>query len=1295
MVRKPQRPSDARVPPPPGMLPRPRAGITSRVTAALLIMGTFVTLTGLFTLAVLNRFDRDLGHLTGETLPGVTASAELGGAIREMLMLVPALSSAHSQAERRIALAALVRQQAAVQKRYVVLAGRLERRPDTSARLLAEVRETLEGINATLEELDRAVERRIEAETLSAAALARVTDVLASRSSHPLPAASPAALAALTDWDREASRLLAQVVDLALATRLNAVTANRQAAETTLASLRTVAGQLPSPLRQEPSQVLLVIDAALTGPDGLFTTVPERLQADAQASALRNQAGVLVEGMDYATRELFTHANESAVTASTAISQLLTDGGRGVLLVLLVTLMLVVVVHVYFRRIITSRLRALSDAVLDRLQGRSTPVPADGRDEIAGIGAALGYLLTAISQREEALRQSEGRFRDLVEGARVGIYIHRDFQLLLCNDTIGRLLGHASGEAMLAMGSLLPHIPADQRERARQRCRALLAGGASGGGRNRVRALRLDGGSAWFDLTEQVVDWMGEPAIQSTVMDVTREVQAERALAETSAQLTSALAAMPAGILVLDRDLTLRLVNDRCRELWDGPPGLLQVGRNILELAAEDARRGGDPEALVARRMRALVNPADPHPQVSFERKLAGNRTLLVQGRRVPSGGAVLALTDVTPLKRIEAELRQAKDQAEAATRAKSLFLATMSHEIRTPMNGVVAMAQLLEQSSLSADQRTMVRVVRDSAESLLTIINDILDFSKIEAERMDLEAVPVDLADLVDSVGGLMAQKAVEKGLALDLFIDPALPDRVTADPVRLRQVLINLVGNAVKFTESGRVDVTVEPEPDGRARFSVRDTGPGLTVEECDRLFLPFVQADTSTSRRFGGTGLGLAISRRLVRLMGGDLAVESTLGAGACFHFSIPLPAVAAPERPVPALVGHRIGLALPDGPLRRIASRYLAATGATVLPVSAVDAMPAGLDLLLRPASLALPSAQPDHPPVLLLADQPVPEDQAALGLPLRRSALWRAAAVALGLRPPPMPEERALPDYQPPDRDTAIAAGTLILVAEDNPTNRLVIHRQLQRLGHLADLVDNGAEALAALEATPYGLLLTDCHMPVMDGYELVTRLRARETLRGQGRLPVLALTADAVAGTRRRCLEAGMDECLVKPVDIAELETALRRWLPQAESLRLPLLPGGLPPLSPAEPAAPAPVLDLALLLDLFGGMDGQVETMLELFRTSTLAYIAEIDSGLAGGDATRVRRAAHSAKGGAQGIGAGETGGLFAAIEQAAAAEDLTTAARYRAALTEAWVRVDAAIRSAVPAGEPASAVA
>jgi signal transduction histidine kinase len=536
-------------------------------------------------------------------------------------------------------------------------------------------------------------------------------------------------------------------------------------------------------------------------------------------------------------------------------------------------------------------------------------------------------------------------------------------------------------------------------------------------------------------------------------------------------------------------------------------------------------------------------------------------------------------------------ELLAASEQAESATRAKTAFLAMMSHEIRTPMNGVTTMAELLARTPMSMEQRDMLSVIHRSAETLLVIINDILDLSKIEAGKLEIEAVHMQLSEVVEGTAEMIAGRAEEKGLEVVVDVGREVPESLIGDPARLRQVLLNLAGNAVKFTDKGSVVLRVRRLGEAQAgkvvlRFEVVDTGIGLSKEQTGRLFTAFEQADSGVSRRYGGTGLGLAISRQLCSLMGGSIGVCSTLGHGSTFWVELPLGlAPGAPSEVVPPIADLRLvvvgmsgaaGTALNEM-VRRAGMEEPVFADATDRQLAAVCRQEAGHPVVvLVQASpndgmvLAARLAEAcTEPPLLLVAPKAdlatLTEEgrrtfSGAVPMPLRRRRLWSALAAAVKPTASLAMERNAEPylaAWVAPEVEEARAAGTLILVAEDNPINQLVTGALLSRLGYAFEMAANGDEALVRYHRGGHGLLLTDFHMPGISGFELASVIRRGE-MGTANHLPIVALTADVSADTESLCRGAGMDTYLVKPISGTALAETLARLLPQAAALRRP-----------------------------------------------------------------------------------------------------------------------------------------
>ncbi len=754
--------------------------------------------------------------------------------------------------------------------------------------------------------------------------------------------------------------------------------------------------------------------------------------------------------------------------------------------------------------------------------------------------------------------------------------------------------------------------------------------------------------------------------------------------------------------IVDDTEAQLRIQADARRMVESIVAGMILSALALLLVTSPLLRR-------LARVTRAL-------PMLAEQRFSEARALMADESRKSRSADEIDVLRDVAISL---AEKLERLNAAESASAAKSHFVAAMSHEIRTPMNGIIGTLDVLQHSSLTGPQVELVGLIRESSDSLLTIIDDILDFSKIEAGRLDIERLPMSVAQVVEKTGNLLNRIAERKGGTLTVFVDPAIPSTVMGDAARLRQILINLINNALKFSSSldrpGRVSVRAElvgrDQDQVMVDFRVADNGIGMEEATLARVFTAFTQADASTTRRYGGTGLGLAICKQLAGLMGGHISVETRPNAGSTFTVRLPLtpvPEMSSAAARDSEIKGLRCLVVGRPGGLADDLATYLSADGASVTrapdlaaPRPVTEASSPGPEVWVIDVGEESPGIEELHAIVRSYAELDVriamvvigrgrrrsPRAQAAGismldGNALNRQTLARAVAVAgerVAAEPEHTPDSRSKGKGTVPSREEAMRQGRLILVAEDNEINQAVIRQQLQLLGYAADVAANGREALKRWLGGSYGLLLTDLHMPGIDGFELTAEIRAVEGERAH--TPIIALTANVMKGEAERCLAAGMDAYLSKPAPLPALAAVLEKWLPEARA-RL-------------NPSPPAPAcVDLSALEALVGSDPRIKEEILQEFATSAARIAAELKEACAALRPNVAAAIAHKLKSSARSVGAFRLGEICAEIEAAGGAGDLSTVTELHAGFEREMAAVADYLRSCMGASLESTSV-
>ena len=909
-------------------------------------------------------------------------------------------------------------------------------------------------------------------------------------------------------------------------------------------------------------------------------------------------------------------------------------------------------------------------------------------------GNIIGYVgnmmdITERKQREAADYETQQRVRSAFDDSTIGVaLVGLDGRWLQVNQALVEILGYTMDEFLATDFQQLTH-PDDLAADLAQ-VRRVVAGEIAGYQMEK-RYRHSRGHYVWGLLCVRIVrDQDGWPMyFVAQIQDVSQRRRDAEALVESERFVRSTLNALRTHIAILDECGVVLATN----EAWDKYAAVDVGGTSVgpgaayLEVCRYAAQQGNTHADAVASGIREVIN--GERPEVSLEYPCtAGSeqRWYLVRLTRFAGDGpvrVVVSYEDITPTKLAEMTSKQAQAAAEVANRTKSEFLANMSHEIRTPMNGILGLTELLLDGELPREHRESLEMVKCSADSLLDIINDILDFSKIEAGKLSLDPVDFELHEVIAETLKPLAVRAHSKGLELNSDIAGEVPNYVYGAPDRLRQVIVNLVGNAVKFTERGEVTLRTEllAQSGGgyHLRFSVIDTGIGIPHDKLRAIFEPFAQADGSTTRRFGGTGLGLTISARIVELLGGRLRVESKPGVGSTFSFEIrldePLIGTRSKTPLAPAMLAGLDVLIVDDNATnRRVLEEILRRWQAKP---TAVDGGPAALDELRRAAAADRPyplvlvdAMMPDvdgfmlvermrtelsgeMPAIMMLTSADRQGDSARcreLGMssylikPVKASELQSAIVGVLGDRlssggaTDGMPRPKGLRSTT----RTKLPAGTparalSILLAEDNVINQRVAVRVLQKAGHTVAVAMNGCEVLAAIRKARFDVVLMDIQMPEMDGWEATRAIREAEATSG-AHLPIVAMTAHAMKGDRERCLEAGMDDYVSKPIDTAELLRVLQEVVP--------------PPQEQVHATERARRLaaERAAALERLGGDETLLTEILGLMREGIPRRLGEIRTALEAGNCPALYRAAHTLKGS---LGYVDAKSAAAAVEQ------------------------------------------
>ena len=955
----------------------------------------------------------------------------------------------------------------------------------------------------------------------------------------------------------------------------------------------------------------------------------------------------------------------------------------------------------------------------------------DRTTELQSVNEALHSEVTVRQQAEHALRESEERSNLALKSSGVGTWSWDVVKnSIFWDDFIHPLFGLEPGTFPGRYEDFLGTLHIDDRDRVTQEVARSVEDDAPYDTEYKViwpnGSLHVLGSRA-----KVYRDAGGRPLRMTGVCwDIT-----ERKRLEDRFRL--AVEASPAALLMVNQDGRILMANSRGLSLFGYTEAEL-IGQPIEMLVPQRFRAGhpahrdsffNDP---VQRAMGAELDLLGVRKDGSeFPVKVGLSPVLTAEGQAVICG-----VLDITDQKKTMEAMRQAKEAAESASRAKSSFHANMSHEIRTPMNGIIGMAQLLAQTELRSHQRDYLTTVDESAHILLRLLNDILDFSKIEAGKLELECVDFRISECVARAAQMMALRAAEKGLEIACRVAPEIPDHLRGDSGRIQQVLVNLLGNAVKFTEAGEIFVNVNAEsitPDRvRLHISVSDTGIGIPADKLDQIFRPFEQAESSTTRRFGGTGLGLTISRQLVEMMHGRVWIDSEVGRGSTFHFTAEFGIAADQHRPEPAELNslHELPVLVVDDNLtnRRILSEMLqhwhmqpvladsAAAARQALQTAEASQRPIRLILLdhhmpgedgIHFAESLRGTLKHSQCPIIMISSGSFPID-VDLGQKCGIGRFMTKPVIASELLNEVLHQFGRFTNAAPAQPPTATPHLQVhprrVLLVEDNEINRRVAVGLLRSRGHQVVLAENGQEAVETLADQEFDVVLMDMQMPVMDGYEATAAIRHREHQTG-GHIPIVAMTAEALKGDRERCLTVGMDDYVSKPINPAEMYRAIERF----PALCLPADTGLRECESPAEPlaeeqhgsagASPSqnvtlhaaggelPAVDWNVARHRLGSGSEVLSEFSELVKAQAPTLLADLRRAIETRDVKLLRRSAHTLKGSASYFGAEPLVQAALALEVLGRTESFENSAELLATLEHEVIQVLAALEIGPPA--------